>query len=126
MPSIQDTCTALAAALTALPGAGLTVRVDQPASLRAGDGWVNVTRVEPGQTFTTFDATFTVVIALGADVRTANVRARTLPPVILSAVTTGEFRPSGVYVETAELPAGDVSPGTMYALILNLTLEVDS
>jgi len=123
--SIGQQQAALAALVSAaLPG--FRVGVEPVVQARAGDGWVNVGRVVPGATLTTADCTFTVVVVLGADARKAAELLRSLPVPLLNAVTTGALHPDGVAVEPATLPAGDSSPADLYALILTLTLEVDS
>lgn len=123
MASITQTQADLAAALAVVTGGA--VRTLPATSPRAGDGWVNIGRVVPGSRVTTCDCTFVAVLVLGSDAARAAEQIRTLPIALIDAVTTGPFHPDGVTVEPAELPAGDVAPGSLYALILTLTLEVD-
>lgn len=125
MASIAQQQDAIAAAITAL--GTFSVRLEPPAQAKAGDGWVNVGRVVPGSTMTTCDCTFVVVLIVGADARQASRQIRTLPVQLVNAVTASPtLHPDGVTVEPATLPAGDVAPGELYALVLTLTLEVDS
>lgn len=124
MASIAQQQDAVAAAVTAL--GTFTVRSEPPVQAKAGDGWVNIGQVTPGSTLTTCDCTFVVVLIIGSDARQAAKQLRTLPVQLVNAVTTGPLHPDGVTVEPAELPAGDVAPGSLYALVLTLTLEVDS
>jgi hypothetical protein len=121
--TISEQRAAIAAAIS--PAAGMSVRTERPGIARAGDGWVNLTRVAPSAfANTTCDATFTVVLVLGADERRAVELAATLSVPVINAVTTGALHPDGVAIETAVIPAGDSAPGDLYALILTLTLEV--
>lgn len=124
MASITQTQTDLAAALAAVTGG--TVRTLPASSPRAGDGWVNISRIVPGSSVQACDCTFVAILVLGSDAARAAEQIRTLPVALIDAVTTGPFHPDGVSVEPAELPAGDVAPGSLFALILTLTLEVDS
>ena len=125
MASITQQQTALASLVSAaLPG--FTVSTEPLVQARAGAGWVNIGRVVPGSTMTTADCTFTVVVVLGADQRKAAELLRSLPVPLLNAVTTGALHPDDVAIEPVTLPAGDVSPADLYALVLTLTLEVDS
>lgn len=105
--------------------AGMTVKTERPTIPRQGHGWVNLTRVVPSAfSVAACDATFTVVLVLGADERRAVELSATLAVPVINAVTTGALHPDGVSVETALLPAGDAAPGDLFALILTLTLEV--
>ena len=122
----MDVATAQARAAAILSGLGGSVRTEPVTSPRAGDGWVLIGRVTPGSTLTTFDVVLTGVLVLGSDQRAAAVLLRTLPTNVVRALTTGELHPQDVSVEPAELPAGEVASGPMYALIVTLTVEVDS
>lgn len=124
MASIAATRAALAEALTGL--GGLTVTTRQPGTVRALDGWVNVGPVRPSpHSVASCDATFTAVLALSADRRVAEDLVDALSVDVLDAVTKGALHPDGVSLEPAEIPAGDVAPGSLFALVLTLTLEVD-
>jgi hypothetical protein len=125
MASIRDQQAAVAAALTAT-GLGFTVGTVPATPVRAGVGWVNVGRVSIGQMLRTADCTFTAVLVLGDDDRKAAefLAASSVP--LLNALTTGALHAGDVTVEPVTLPAGDVEPAALYALIVTLTLEVDS
>lgn len=123
MASITAQQTALADVLS--DAFGGDVRTEPVTSPKALDGWVNIGKVVPGSTMTTCDCTFTAVLILGSDARKAAESLRTLPVAIIAAVTTGALHPSDVSLEPVTLPAGDVAPGELYALVLTLTLEVD-
>lgn len=122
MASINEQRALLASVLSGV--SGLSVRTERPTQARAGDGWVNVGRVAPGLPTTACDCTFTVVVVLGSDERRANEMLATLSVPIINAVTQGALHPSDVGLEPATLPAGDSTPGDVFALILTLTLEV--
>lgn len=123
MATIAEQRAAIAAAVSL--AAGMAVATERPTHPRQGSGWVNLTRVAPSAlSNVSCDATFSVVLVLGADERRAAELSATLAVPLVNAVTQGALHPDGVAVETALLPAGDVSPGDLYALILTLTLEV--
>jgi hypothetical protein len=123
MASIVQAQAAIAAALAP---AGFNVRPEPVPNPRAGDGWANVGRVVIGQVLGSADCTFTVVLVLGSDARAAATQIRALPVLLLDLVTTGALHAGDVAIEPAELPAGDVAPASLFALIITLTLEVDS
>lgn len=123
MANIAAQATTLAAVLSAV--GGLTVRTERPVQAKALDGWVNPGKVTPGMSTTTCDCTYTAVLILGADERKAAELVASLSVPIINAVTTGPLHPDDVSLEPIILPAGDVSPGDLYALVLTLTLEVD-
>ncbi len=124
MATISEQRAAVAAAVSL--AAGMTVTTERPTHPMQGSGWVNLTRVAPSAfSVTTCDATFAVALVLGADERVAIDLSATLSVPVINAVTAGALHPDGVFIETALLPAGDASPGDLYALILTLTLEVD-
>lgn len=124
MASITEQRALLASVLSGV--SGLTVRTERPVQARAGDGWVNVGRVAPGLSTVTCDCTFVAVLVLGSDERRASELIASLSVPIVDAVTQGALHPDAVTLEPATIPAGDSSPGDVYALILTLTLEVDS
>lgn len=124
MANIAAQRAVLASVLSA--ASGMRVAVERPTLARAGDGWVNVGKVAPS-TFSaaTCDCTFVAVLVLGSDERRAGELVASLSVPIVNAVTQGPLHPDSVSLEPATLPAGDSSPGDVYALVLTLTLEVD-
>lgn len=123
MATIAEQRAAVASAVSL--AAGMSVTTERPTHPRQGSGWVNLTRVVPSSfSVAACDATFTVVLVLGADERKAIELSATLAVPVINAVTQGALHPDGVAIETALLPAGDASPGDLFALILTLTLEV--
>lgn len=127
MATITEQQALIAAVLMdATASMGMHIRVERPTVAKGGDGWVNVAKITPSSfAVTTCDCTFSVVLVLGADERHAAGRVAELSVPVINAVTRGPLHPDGVSLEPAVLPVGDVSPGNLYALILNLTLEVD-
>jgi hypothetical protein len=121
--TIAEQRSLLASLLTGV--GGLTVRAERPTQPRTGDGWVNVSRVVPGLSVTSCDCTLVAVLVLGSDERKAGELIATLSVPIVNAVTRGPLHPSDVGIEPATLPAGDSTPGDVYALILTLTVEVN-
>lgn len=123
MASLAQTRTDVATVLSGV--GGMTVRTRPVAGPKALDGWVNVGRITPGQTYTTKSVTFVAVLVLGSDERTAEGLIETLSGPVLDAVTTGPLHPDSVVIEPGLIPAGDVAPAQLYVLTLSLTLEVD-
>lgn len=113
---------AVADALSAIDGLNFRPHptVAQP---RTGDGWVVVTRLEPAD-FAATTATLTAVVILGADEAKAEQLVDDLGVPMLAAVTKApDLNPADASLVQQALVAGPT--GTLYALALTLTLEVD-
>lgn len=115
--------TALAAALSVVPGATVSARPGRLAPV-AGDGWVTLSRLAPGQFFDRHAATLSAVVTLGPDEVKAEELLDTLAPALLSAALASTLAPADVSLNPQLLVIGTTS-APLFALVLTLTIEVE-
>lgn len=91
---------------------------------RPGDGWVNVTRIVP-EGYEDLGVTFQVTVILSPDPVAADTRLDELAGPLMEAVTTGLSGVTDVVIEPLALVSTGNPPGTLNAVQITFTMEVN-
>lgn len=120
MSNLEDTRSAVAAAINGLSGFNIVSRGARFAP-KPLDGFVRVQRVAP-MGFRTCDVEFGVVVCLGTDPETADVNVDTYTVALIDGISSA--LPAAALAAQPVLFAGP--EGEFFALEITFTLEVDS
>lgn len=93
-------------------------------NVRPGDGWVNVTRIVPDG-FEDLAVTFQVIVILSPDPVAADTRLDELAGPLMETATTALGGVTDVVIEPLALVSTGNVPGTLNAVQITFTMEVN-